>query len=92
MNFYASDNPNVMVYSKALEDLSDVVLVVVTLDPYVTQESTLHLDLAALGVSTGTFEVYDELSGETYTWGAHPYVKLEPWWRVAHVLEVRKQA
>ncbi|HXW82742.1 MAG TPA: alpha-amylase family glycosyl hydrolase, partial [Acidimicrobiales bacterium] len=92
VHFHASDNPNVMAYSKAVEDMSDVVLVVVTLDPYVTQESTLHLDLAALGISTDPFEVYDELSGETYTWGAHPYVKLEPWWRVAHVLEVRKPA
>jgi starch synthase (maltosyl-transferring) len=92
VHFHASDNPNVMAYSKAVEDMSDVVLVVVTLDPYVTQESTLHLDLAALGVSTDPFEVYDELSGETYTWGPHPYVKLEPWWRIAHVLEVRKPA
>ena len=24
-------------------------------------------------------------------WGAHPYVKFEPWWRVAHVLDVRKR-
>ena len=90
--FHASDNPNVVVYSKAVEDWSDVVLVVVTLDPYATQEATLHLDLAALDVSPDhAFEVYDELSGETYTWGAHPYVKMEPWWRVAHVFEVRKQ-
>ena len=67
-------------------------LVVVTLDPYATQEATLHLDLAALDVSPDhAFEVYDELSGETYTWGAHPYVKMEPWWRVADVFEVRKQ-
>ncbi len=91
--FHASDNPNVVVYSKAVEDWSDVVLVVVTLDPYATQESTLHLDLAALDVSPDhPFEVYDELSGETYTWGAHPYVKMEPWWRVAHVFEVRKHS
>jgi starch synthase (maltosyl-transferring) len=59
----------------------------------VTQESTLHLDLDALDLSADhPFELYDELSGETYTWGPHPYVKLEPWWRVAHVLEVRKRA
>ncbi len=90
IHFHASDNPNVIVYSKATEDETDVVLIVVTLDPYTQQESTLHLDVAALGVpADGPFEVYDELSDETYTWGPHPYVKLEPWRRVAHILAVR---
>jgi starch synthase (maltosyl-transferring) len=90
VHFHGSDNPNVIVYSKASDDGSDVVLVVVTLDPYATQEATLDLDVTALGLPLGqAFEVYDELSPETYTWGPHPYVKFEPWRRVAHVLDVR---
>ena len=77
-------------YSKASDDGGDVVLVIVTLDPYATQEATLDLDAVALGLPPGgAFEVYDELSAETYTWGPHPYVKFEPWRRVAHVLDVR---
>jgi starch synthase (maltosyl-transferring) len=88
--FHGSDNPNVIVYSKASDDGGDVVLVIVTVDPYATQEATLDLDAVALGVPPGgAFEVYDELSAETYTWGPHPYVKFEPWRRVAHVLDVR---
>jgi starch synthase (maltosyl-transferring) len=89
--FHGSDNPNVVAYSKASDDGSDVVLVVVTLDPYAVQESTLHLDLAALGLQPDTLVgSYDELSGESYTWGPDPYVRLDPWRRVAHVLDLRR--
>jgi starch synthase (maltosyl-transferring) len=31
---------------------------------------------------------HDLLSGETYGWGAHPWVRLDPQVRVAHVLQV----
>jgi starch synthase (maltosyl-transferring) len=96
VHFHDSDNPNVIAYSKSSDDGADVVLVVVSLDPYVGQESTLHLDLHALGLPwDGSFDVYDELSGEGYTWGAHPYVKLGPNadgqgpGRMSHIFEVR---
>jgi starch synthase (maltosyl-transferring) len=80
----------VIAYSKASDDGSDVVLVVVTLEPGPTQESVLDLDMASLGLRPEEpFEVYDELSAETYTWGPRPYVRLEPWRRVAHVFDVR---
>jgi len=89
--FHGSDNPSVMAYSKRSDDASDVVMVVVTLDPYGVQEATLELDMAALGApQEGSVEVHDELSDETYTWGARPYVRLEPSRRVAHVMEVRR--
>ncbi|HYA44969.1 MAG TPA: alpha-1,4-glucan--maltose-1-phosphate maltosyltransferase, partial [Acidimicrobiales bacterium] len=85
--FHGSDNPAVIAYSKVSDDGSDVMLVVVTLDPYISQDSTLHLDAAALRVEPGApFNVHDELSGESYTWGLDPYVRLDPWRRVAHVL------
>jgi starch synthase (maltosyl-transferring) len=90
VHFHGSDNPNVLAYSKTSDDGSDIVLVVVTLDPYTTQESTLSLDMPALVGQPATWlEVHDELSGETYTWGSHPYVRLDPWRRVAHVTAVR---
>jgi starch synthase (maltosyl-transferring) len=74
----------------------DVVLVVLNIDPWGTQEATLHLDLEALGLTPppGTdgsapfFTVRDLLTGAEYSWGAHPYVRLEPRTQVAHVLQV----
>jgi starch synthase (maltosyl-transferring) len=92
VRFHGSDNPDVMAYSRTSDDAGDAVLVVVTLNPYATVEATLQIDMDALGLSPGrSFEVYDELSGESYAWGPAPYVRFDPLYRVAHILEVRKQ-
>jgi starch synthase (maltosyl-transferring) len=64
-------------------------LCVVNLDPEVSQEATVSLDLDALGIEGGTFEVHDELSGERYTWSDHAYVRLDPAQQPGHVFEVR---
>ena len=91
IHFHGAGNEHVIVYSKTSGDGSDVVLVVVNLDPTRWQETTLDLDLAALGVTTaGSFEVFDELTGEAYRWDAHPYVRLDPaMGQVAHILSVQ---
>ena len=79
-----------MAYSKRSDGGTDLVLIVVNLDPYGAQSATLDLDMAALGAPAGTsLEVHDELSGETYTWGQRPYVMLDPFRRVAHIFDVR---
>jgi starch synthase (maltosyl-transferring) len=92
VRFHGSDNPNVMAYSKTSDDAGDVVLVVVSLSPDAVQEATLQIDTEALGRGAGgPLQVYDELSGESYTWGPSPYVRFDPNYRVAHILEVRKQ-
>jgi starch synthase (maltosyl-transferring) len=36
--------------------------------------------------------VHDEITGETYEWGQHNYVRLEPWRNVAHVFRVQRPA
>ncbi|HMO12422.1 MAG TPA: alpha-amylase family glycosyl hydrolase, partial [Actinotalea sp.] len=71
----------------------DTVLVVLNTDPHHTREARLHLDLAALGLPTPdpggpALHVRDLLSGDTYTWDEVPYVRLDPWSRCGHVLEV----
>ena len=65
-------------------------LVVVNLDPHQTHESTLWLDLGALGLPWDrSYEAFDELSGDTYIWDRHnPYVKLSPD-APAHILSVK---
>jgi starch synthase (maltosyl-transferring) len=94
IRFHHSDNPQIIVYSKVSDDGDDVMLMVVSLDPYHRQEATLGLDLGALGLPWDrAFTAADQLSGETYTWtGSNPYVKLEPWDRVAHILHIREAA
>ena len=91
IRLHPSDNPAIMAYTKVSDDGADAVMVVVNLDPVAPQETTLHLDLPDLGLPTERpFYVRDELSGELYLWtGPSPYVRLEPWSKVAHVLDLR---
>ncbi len=67
----------------------DVVIVVVNLDPHGTRETMVHLDLPALGLDwDDTFAVHDEITGETWHWGEHNYVRLDPGDEPAHVLTI----
>jgi starch synthase (maltosyl-transferring) len=91
VRFHGSSNANVLCWSKVSDDGSDIVLIVANLDPWSTQESTLDLDLGSLGLPWDRpFEAYDELTGQSFTWqGGSPYVRLDPWYDVAHVLHLR---
>ncbi|WP_407642694.1 alpha-1,4-glucan--maltose-1-phosphate maltosyltransferase [Desertihabitans brevis] len=67
----------------------DHVVVVCSLNPYVTRESEVYLDLAAMGLpEDAVLELVDELTGATYHWGARNFVSLSPA-APAHVLSVR---
>jgi starch synthase (maltosyl-transferring) len=86
---HSSDDENVLVYSKQHED--DIVIVVVNLDPHAARETTVHLDLPALGFDWGdSFVVHDEITGDEWGWSQHNYVRLDPGAEPAHVLSVRK--
>jgi starch synthase (maltosyl-transferring) len=88
ITFHPVDNDAVLAYSKRRGD--DVVLVVVNLDPFHTQEATVSLNMPELGLSWHeTVPVRDALTGETYHWGRDNYVRLEPGRAPAHVLSLR---
>jgi starch synthase (maltosyl-transferring) len=66
--------------------------VVCNLDPHNARGSMVHLWMPALGLDweAGSFEVRDELSGQSWTWhGPSNYVRLDPEREPAHVLHVR---
>jgi starch synthase (maltosyl-transferring) len=89
---HSSDDENVLVFSKSARHngQSDTVITVVNLDPHSTRETTVHLDLPALGMSWGdSFAVHDEITGADWSWGQHNYVRLDPGQEPAHVLTVR---
>jgi starch synthase (maltosyl-transferring) len=88
ITFHPVDNDALLAYSKRRGD--DVVLVVVNLDPFHTQEATVSLNMPELGLSWHeSFPVRDALTGETYHWGRDNYVRLEPGRTPAHVLSLR---
>jgi starch synthase (maltosyl-transferring) len=94
ITIHSSDDDNILVYSKqaALPDgQRDLVIVVINLDPHATRETMVHLDLPALGMDWhDTFLVHDAFTDETWTWGQHNYVRLDPGHEPAHVFEVRR--
>lgn len=99
LTVHASDDDHVLVFSKTAVDEEgpgrsrDTVIVVLNLDPHAVRETTVHLDLPALGLEWGdSFVVRDEITGEEWTWSQHAYVRLDPGSEPAHVLSVRSPA
>ncbi len=90
--FHDAPNPQILCYSKATADKSNVILVVVNLDPGKEQTAWLDLNMDALGLPwKGSFVVEDLLSGASYTWkDQRNYVALRPSEMPAHVFRVVK--
>jgi starch synthase (maltosyl-transferring) len=89
VRFHGSSNDRFLVWSRGHRDGGDLVLVVVNLDPHAAQETSLALDLGAVGLpGQGPYTAMDELTGDVFVWeGPNPYVRLDPWQgQVAHVL------
>jgi starch synthase (maltosyl-transferring) len=91
LRFHALDNAELLCYSKSTEDLSNVILVVVNLDPRHRQSGFTDLTLAELGLADDVaYEVQDLLTDARYRWsGARNYVELRPTELPAHVFRVR---
>lgn len=89
--FHHVDNEQIICYSKATENRTNIILVVVNLDPNYTQAGWTQLDLEALGIEENQpFQVHDLLTGAHYTWkGPHNYVELNPHRMPAHLFRLR---
>ncbi|MEU5655621.1 alpha-1,4-glucan--maltose-1-phosphate maltosyltransferase [Streptomyces sp. NPDC047737] len=88
VHFHSVDNEALIAYSK--RSGSNIVLVVVNLDPHHTQEATVSLDMPRLGLDWHeSVPVRDELTGDTYHWGRTFYVRLEPGVTPAHIVVLR---
>ncbi|HEY2315093.1 MAG TPA: alpha-1,4-glucan--maltose-1-phosphate maltosyltransferase [Streptosporangiaceae bacterium] len=93
LHFHYSDQPDILCFSKRtgpdFAGQTDLVLVVVNLDPNNAREATVWLDSGALGLDAGAgFRVTDELTGQRFHWGQGNYVRLDPAVAPAHILTV----
>jgi starch synthase (maltosyl-transferring) len=93
LRFHAVDNDQLIVYSKTSEDLSNIIVVVVNLDPYYTQSGWVDLPLEAFGLDPHqSYQMHDLLSDARYLWqGRHNYVELNPTRMPAHIFRVRRR-
>ncbi|HEY6006954.1 MAG TPA: alpha-1,4-glucan--maltose-1-phosphate maltosyltransferase [Geobacteraceae bacterium] len=69
VRFCETDNDNIICYLKVSADRTNVVLVVVSLDPFNSQEGSVRLPIEELGISAGhPYLVHDLLSDEKNIW------------------------
>jgi starch synthase (maltosyl-transferring) len=75
LHFHRAPHDMVIVYSKRSGD--DTVITVVSLDPHNVVETEIYFDMEALGLSPrDVYLVHDEITGQTWRWGQHAFVKL----------------
>jgi len=91
--FHSLDNEQLIAYSKHTDDLSNIVLVVVNLDPHHTHSGWLEFSPAAVGLDPKqSFQVHDLLSDARYLWQGSPnFVELNPRIVAAHIFVVRRK-
>ncbi len=91
LHFHPVDNEQLICYSKAAEDGSNVILVVVNLSPHYAHSGWVELDLDALGLDREhPYQVHDLLTDAHYLWhGGRNYVELNPHVVPAHIFRVR---
>lgn len=87
--FHNTGSDAIIAYSK--REGSDLVLVVVNLDPTNAQETSVHWDMSALGLASDRFVAHDLLDKSVYEWQQDTFIRLDPngpSGKVAHIAYV----
>lgn len=93
LRFHEVDNEQLICYTKQTEDLSDVIVVVVNLDPHHVQSGWLNIAVETLQLDPlESYQAHDLLTGARFLWhGAKNYVELDPRAAPAHILRLRRR-
>ncbi len=93
LRFHSVTNDQLVCYSKHTENYSDIILVVVNLDPHHTQSGWVEFSAEALDLpSDSHYQVHDLLSDSRYLWhGRRNFVELNPNTVPAHIFRVRRR-
>jgi len=88
LQFHATDNPEIIAYSKSSLDGAETIVVVVNLDPHHMQHGHVELPWMAAEES---YEIRDLIDDVQYQWrGAWNYVRFDPDIRQGHILWLPK--
>jgi starch synthase (maltosyl-transferring) len=92
LKFIQVDNPSVIGYYKVTPDGSNIIVVVVSLDPFQEQESYIDLPLDEFGIGPDVlYQAHDLLHDERYLWrGSEQLISLEPSVKQALIFRIRK--
>jgi starch synthase (maltosyl-transferring) len=93
LHFYEVDNDALLFYAKLSEDLSNLILVLVNLDPFHTQSGWVRVPIHELGIDARQpYLVHDLLSDDKFIWqGERNYVELNPQVLPANIFRLRKR-
>ena len=91
--FHSTENDQIIAYTKSTDDLADVVLTVVNVDPHHTQTGMVTLPLEALGIERDrSYQAHELLSGARYIWnGPRNYIELNPHSTPAQIFRFRRR-
>ncbi|HTE31484.1 MAG TPA: alpha-1,4-glucan--maltose-1-phosphate maltosyltransferase [Chryseolinea sp.] len=90
MDFCALENNNLLAYIKATDDLSNIILVIVNLDPHGKQSGFVQLPKGRLKLGDRiNVRVRDLITEEQYTWTQEwNFVELDPYKMPFHLFKV----
>lgn len=93
LQFHPLDNEQIIAYSKMTDDLLNIIVVVVNLDPERTQAGMINLPLDALHLDPRQpYQMHDLLTDAKYVWrGSRNYVELNPQRLSAHIFCIRRR-
>ncbi len=93
LRFHFADNGQIIVYSKMTDDLLNIIVVVVNLDPFRTQSAWVDLPLDAFHLDPRQpYQMHDLLTDVRYVWrGPRNYVELNPQRLPAHIFCIRRR-
>jgi starch synthase (maltosyl-transferring) len=92
LTLHTADDPATIVFSKRRElgGRDDTIIVVINLDPHSTRETWVHLNMPELGLRYDEgFLAHDLITGNSWHWGEHAFVRLGRDGEPAHILQVR---
>jgi len=93
LRFHSVDNEQIVAYSKMSEDRSNVVVVVVNLDPRHKQSGWIDLPLDYFQLELHQeYQVHDLVTEDRFLWqGPRNYVELDPQRMPAHIFRLRRR-
>jgi starch synthase (maltosyl-transferring) len=93
LEFYETDNDNLLGYGKATADGENALIIVVNLDPFHTQSGWVKVPVRELGLGEHQpYLVHDLISDDKYIWeGERNFVEINPQVMPGNIFRVRKK-
>jgi starch synthase (maltosyl-transferring) len=93
LRFHPVDNDQIIAYSKMTDDLLNIIVAVVNLDPFHTQAGMIDLPLDVFHLDPRQpYQMHDLLTDAKYVWsGPRSYVELNPQRVPAHIFCIRRR-